>query len=39
MYISVFYAVAAVMLATLLLTVWVAVVLKGSDSLNAWLKR
>lgn len=38
-YITVFYFLAAVILATVLLTVWVALVLKGSDTVNVWLKR
>lgn len=38
-YIEVFYIIAGVVFATVLLTVWVAVVLKGSDSVNPWLKR
>lgn len=39
MYITVFYLLAAVVLVTLLLTVWVVLVLKGSDSVNPWLRR
>lgn len=39
MYITVFYLLAAVVLVTLLLTVWVALVLKGSDSVNPSLRR
>jgi hypothetical protein len=39
MYITVFYLLAAVVLVTLLLTVWIALVLKGSDSVNPWLRR
>lgn len=38
-YITVFYFLAAVILATVLLTVWIALVLKGSDTVNVWLKR
>jgi hypothetical protein len=39
MYITVFYIIAAVVLGTLVLTACVAVLLKGSDSVNPWLKR
>lgn len=39
MYITVFYILAAIILLTLLLTVWVALVLKGSDSVNPWLRK
>lgn len=38
-YIAVFYAVSAVILVSLALTVWVAVILKKDDSGNAWLRR
>lgn len=39
MYVTVFYILAGVILAALLLTVWVALVLKGSDTVNPWLRR
>lgn len=38
-YITVFYIITAITLATLALTVWVALVLKGSDTVNPWLRR
>lgn len=38
-YISVFYFLAALVLTDVLLTVWVALVLKGDDPVNPWLKR
>lgn len=39
MYISVFYIISALILATILMTVWVAVVLKGDDASNVWMRR
>lgn len=39
MYVTVFYVMAGVIFGTLALTAWVALVLKGSDSVNPWLKR
>lgn len=39
MYITVFYVISAITLAGLLGAVWVAVVLKGSDTVNPWLRR
>jgi hypothetical protein len=38
-YILVFYLLGGLVLTNLLATVWVAVVLKGSDSSSAWLNR
>lgn len=38
-YITVFYIMAAIVVATMLLTVWVALALKGSDTVNPWLRR
>lgn len=38
-YITVFYLFVGVILATLLLTVWLTVVIKGSDSVSPWLGR
>jgi hypothetical protein len=35
----VFYAVSAVVLVSLALTVWVAVILKKDDSSSVWLRR
>lgn len=39
MYITVFYIISGVTLTTIALTVWVALVLKGSDTANPWLRR
>jgi hypothetical protein len=39
MYITVFYIISGVTLTTIALTVWVALVLKGSDTTNPWLRR
>jgi hypothetical protein len=38
-YITLFYFLAALIIATVLLTIWVALVLKGSDTMNIWLRR
>jgi hypothetical protein len=38
-YITVFYIMAAIVVATMLLTVWVALALKGYDTVNPWLRR
>jgi hypothetical protein len=38
-YITVFYLLVGIILATLLLTVWVTVAIKGSDSVSPWLGR
>jgi hypothetical protein len=38
-YIAVFYAVSAVVLLSLALTVWVAVILKKDEAGNVWLRR
>lgn len=38
-FIAVFYVLAAVVLVSLVLTVWVAVILRKDDSGNVWLRR
>lgn len=38
-YIAVFYAVSAVVLVSLALTVWVAVILKKDETGSVWLRR
>jgi hypothetical protein len=38
-YITVFHLFVGIILATLLLTVWLTVVIKGADSVSPWLAR